>query len=60
MLTITSIYIIVSGRGRQEEGAGVRLMEAGRGSKGPLYGRTMGPAGTWAEVYDGKGGNQSG
>ena len=41
-------------------GAGVRLMEAGRGRKGPLDGRDLGLAGTWAQVEDGKGGNRTG
>ena len=37
-------------------GAGVRVKEEGRGRKGPLDGRTLGPTGTWAQVKDGKGG----
>ena len=36
-----------SGRGRQRGVAGVRLREGLIGSKGPRYGRTLGPTGTW-------------
>ena len=36
------------------------MMEAGRGRKGPLYTRNLGPTGTWAQVKDRKGGNQKG
>ena len=31
------------------------MMEAGRGSKGPMDDRTLGPTGTWEQVKDGKG-----
>ena len=35
----------------------MRCVEAGRGKKGTLYGRTPGPTVTWEQVEDGKGGN---
>ena len=35
-----------AGRGRKGEGAGVQMVEAGRGRKGPLDRRTLGPTGT--------------
>ena len=44
-----------SGQGRQGGGVGVVWKEAGRGRKGPLDGRTLGPIGTWEQVEDGKG-----
>ena len=36
------------------------MIEAVRGRKVPLDGRTMGPIGTWKQVDDGKGGNRAG
>ena len=34
-----------AGRGRKGEGAGVQMVEAGTGRKGPLDGGTLGPTG---------------
>ena len=38
----------------------MRLMETGRGRKGPLDDRTLGPTGTWEHVEDVKGGQPDG
>ena len=38
----------------------MRLMEAGRGRKGPLERRTLGLTWNWSHVEDGKGGNRTG
>ena len=43
-------------QGGQGGGTDVRLMEAGRGRKGPPEGRTLGPTGNWEQVEEGKGG----
>ena len=55
---------ISRGMGRRSRpaggGAGMRLMESGRGRKGTLDRRNLGLTGNWAQVEDGKGGNQMG
>ena len=47
---------VKAGRG----GAGVRLMDKYRVRKGTLYGRTLGPTGTSAQVEDSKRGQLDG
>ena len=44
--------------GRGGGGVVLRVIESGKGRKGPLYGRTLGSTRTWAQVEDGRGGGQ--